>query len=141
MQGRSKILVACRVEKGYIFWDIPDLTGGVKMEQLSSNSDPVKKRRSLSPEQKYEIFLEASRGDVPIAQVLRKWGIHSSDLKRIRESVKSGALKEFKGRRSRKPMVSAEEVEQLRKERARLEQTIIEQSVELSLLKKSVNGI
>ena len=42
MQGRSKILVACRVEKGYIFWDIPDLTGGVKMEQLSSNSDPVK---------------------------------------------------------------------------------------------------
>jgi transposase len=111
------------------------------MEQLSSNSDPVKKRRSLSPEQKYEIFLEASRGDVPIAQVLRKWGIHSSDLKRIRESVKSGALKEFKGRRSRKPMVSAEEVEQLRKERARLEQTIIEQSVELSLLKKSVNGI
>ncbi len=38
-------------------------------------------------------------------------------------------------------MVSAEEVEQLRKERARLEQTIIEQSVELSLLKKSVNGI
>ena len=76
------------------------------MEQLTSNSDPVKKRRSLSPEQKYEIFLETSREMFPLHRVLRKWGIHSSDLKRIRESVKSGALKEFKGRRSRKPMVS-----------------------------------
>ena len=55
------------------------------MEQLSSNSDPVKKRRSLSPEQKYEIFLEASRGDVPaLHRCCGLWGIHSSDLKRIR---------------------------------------------------------
>jgi hypothetical protein len=54
--------------------------------------------------------------------------------------VKAGALKEFAGRKSRKPMVSEEEVARVRKEKVRLEQTIIEQSVELSLLKKSVNG-
>ena len=110
------------------------------MEQEFPSGDPVKKRRSLSPEEKYEIFLEATRRDIPVGQVLRKWGIHSSDLKRIRETVKAGALGEFSARKSRKPMVSASEVDRLEREKARLEQTIIEQSVELSLLKKSVNG-
>jgi transposase len=110
------------------------------MEQMIGSGEPVKKRKNLSPEEKYEIFLEASRGDIGVGEVLRKWGIHSSDLKRIRETVKAGALKEFAGRKSRKPMVSEEEVARVRKEKVRLEQTIIEQSVELSLLKKSVNG-
>ena len=102
-----------------------------------SNGDPVKKRRYLSPQEKFEIFMEASRGDIPVGEVLRKWGIHSSDLKRIRETVKAGAVKEFQARRSRKPLVPAEEKERLEKEKARLEETIVEQSVELSLLKKT----
>jgi transposase-like protein len=110
------------------------------MEQKLSSGDPVRKRRSLSPEEKYAIFLEATRREIPVAQVLRKWGIHSSDLKRIRETVQAGALREFATRKSRKPMVSASEVDRLEREKARLEQTIIEQSVELSLLKKSANG-
>jgi len=112
------------------------------MEQvvLIQEGEPVKKRRYLSPEEKFEIFLEATRGDVQIGAVLRKWGIHSSDLKRIRETVKAGALSQFQARRSRKPMVSAQEVERLAKEKERLKQTIVEQSVELSLFKKSVNG-
>lgn len=105
-----------------------------------SNGDVVKKRRHLSAEEKYQIFLEATRGDIPVADVLRKWGIHSSDLKRIRETVKSGALKEFMSRKSRKPLVSISEVERLEREKARLEKAIIEQSVELSALKKSMNG-
>lgn len=113
------------------------------MEQVLSISsgEAVKKRRYLSPEEKFEVFLEANRGDIAVGEVLRKWGIHSSDLKRIRETVRAGAVKEFQGRRSRKPMVSASEVERLGREKVRLEQTIIEQSVELSVLKKSVNGV
>ncbi|MCK5326987.1 MAG: transposase [Candidatus Latescibacteria bacterium] len=111
------------------------------MEQKSLSGDPVKKRRNLSPEQKYAIFMEASRRDVPVGEVLRKWGIHSSDLRRIRQTVETGALQEFAARKSRKPMVHASEVERLEREKARLEQTIIEQSVELSLLKKSENGM
>lgn len=101
--------------------------------------EPVRKRRHLSPEDKYQIFLEASRGEVPIAEVLRKWEVHSSDLQRIRETVRQGALKEFRSRKSRKPWVSAEELERVRAEKVRLEQTLIEQSVELMLLKK--NGL
>lgn len=104
-------------------------------------STPVRKRRKLSPEDKYQIFLEASRGEVPIAEVLRKWAVHSSDLQRIRETVQQGALKEFRNRKSRKPLVSAAEVAQLRAEKVRLEQTLIEQSVELMLLKKNGHGV
>ena len=48
---------------------------------LSSLGDPVKKRKSLSPEEKFAIFMEASRRDVPVGEVLRKWGIHSSEGK------------------------------------------------------------
>jgi transposase-like protein len=107
------------------------------MTETALHNDPVKKRKNLSPEAKFQIFLEASRGDVPVAEVLRKWDIHSSDLKRIREVIKSGALKEFQAHKSRKPMVSADEVDRLRKELLRLEQTVVEQSVELTLLKKA----
>jgi len=32
-----------------------------------------KKKRSLDPETKYQIFIEAARGDIPHADVLRKW--------------------------------------------------------------------
>jgi transposase-like protein len=102
--------------------------------------EPVRKRRHLSAEEKYQIFLEASRGEVSVAEVLRKWAIHSSDLQRIRETVHQGALKEFGSRKSRKPWVSAQEVAQLRAEKTRLEQTLIEQSVELMLLKKNGPG-
>mgnify|MGYP001334658239 CR=1 FL=1 len=103
-------------------------------------TEPVRKRRNLSDEEKYEVFLEASRGDVKVGEVLRKWNLHSTDLQRIRETVRNGALKEFQGRRSRKPMVPASEVEQVRAEKTRLEETLIEQSVELMLLKKKING-
>jgi transposase-like protein len=95
-------------------------------------------RRHLSPDEKYQIFLESTRGDIPVVEVLRKHGIHSSDLKRIRDTVKEGALKEFANRKSRKKnfMVSKEVHQALKAESDRLQTTIVEQSVELALLKK-----
>ena len=41
-------------------------------------------RRFLSPEKKFQIFLEAQRGDTPSAEILRREGLYSSDLARIR---------------------------------------------------------
>jgi transposase-like protein len=104
------------------------------MAQQVLADDPVRKRRHLAPETTFQMFLEASRGDIPVVEVLRKWGIHSSDLKRIRETVRAGALKEFQTRKNRTPLVSVETVEQLRQEQARLEQTLIEQSALCVLL-------
>jgi len=139
--GRRKKKVAFSGRKDAYFRDLFPEGGNVIMSQAQPNPpEPVRKRRNLTDEEKYEVFLEASRGDVRVGEVLRKWNLHSTDLQRIRETVRNGALREFQARRSRKPMVSAAEVEQLRAEKGRLEQTLIEQSVELMLLKKKING-
>lgn len=100
----------------------------------------VRKRRHLSPEDKYQIFLEATmakaRGNGSIGEVLRRWGIHSNDLTRIRAAVEQGAIDTFKSRKSRKPKLSREQYEELKAENQRLERTVIEQAAELALLKK-----
>ncbi len=100
----------------------------------------VRKRRHLTPEEKYQIFLEATmakaQGNSSVGEVMRRWGIHSNDLTRIRASVEQGAIDTFKARKSRKPKLSREQYEELRAEKERLERTVIEQAAELALLKK-----
>ena len=108
------------------------------MEKLEEKI--VRKRRYLTPETKYQIFLEATmakaKGDGSISEVLRRWGIHSSDLTRIREAVEEGAVTVFKERKSRRPRINLEQYDQLKAEKERLEATVIEQAAELALLKK-----
>ena len=102
----------------------------------------VRKRPYLPPEAKYQIFLEATmakaKGNGSISEVLRRWGIHSSDLTRIRAAVEEGAVTVFKERKSRKPKINLEQYEQLKAEKERLEATVIEQATELALLKKKI---
>ena len=57
-----------------------------------SVSQDKTKRRFLSPEKKYQIFLEAQRGDTQAGQILRREGLYSTDLARIRLKVKEGAI-------------------------------------------------
>ena len=100
----------------------------------------VRKRRYLTPEEKYQIFLEATMAKAKengsISEVLRRWGIHSNDLTRIRASVEQGAIDTFKARKSRKPKLSREQYEELKAEKERLEETIVELAAELAILKK-----
>jgi transposase-like protein len=105
-----------------------------------SQNDMVRKRRNLSADEKYQIFLEATmtkaKGNGSISEVMRRWGIHSSDLTRIRKTVEEGAISNFKAKKSRKPEIDYEQYQQLKAEKERLEYTIIEQAAELALLKK-----
>ena len=94
-------------------------------------------RRRLSPEDKYQIFLEAGRGDVPVAAVLRKWGIYSSDLSRIREQARRGAL-EFLSRGNGK-VKEDPRIAQLQTEKARVEEALKELAIENTLLRKKVD--
>ena len=48
------------------------------------------KRRFLSPEKKYQIFLEAQRGEAPVGELLRREGLHSTDLARIQRKERKG---------------------------------------------------
>ncbi len=105
-----------------------------------SKEKMVRKRRYLTPEIKYQIFLEATmakaKDNGSVSEVLRRWGIHSSDLTRIRASVAEGAVNVFKERKCRRPKLNLEQYEQLKAEKERLEATVIEQAAELALLKK-----
>jgi len=106
----------------------------------NSEDKMVRKRRHLTSEEKYQIFLEATmakaKGNGSVSEVLRRWGIHSSDLTRIRAAVEEGAVRVFKERKSRRPKINLEQYEQLKAEKERLTETVIEQAAELALLKK-----
>jgi len=56
-----------------------------------NSPEAKKKRRLLSPEKKFEIFLESHSGKKPVGELLRREGIYSTDLARIREKVKEGS--------------------------------------------------
>jgi len=106
----------------------------------TSQENMVRKRRHLSAQEKYQIFLEATMakatGNGNVSEVLRRWGIHASDLTRIRKSVEEGAISAFKARKSRKPKIDYDQYQQLKAEKERLESTVLEQAAELALLKK-----
>jgi hypothetical protein len=51
-----------------------------------------KKRRFLSAEKKFQIYLEAQSTDKSVGELLRREGLFSTDLARIRQQVKEGSL-------------------------------------------------
>jgi len=105
--------------------------------------EEVRKRRKLKPEEKLQIYKEATvartQGNGAVAEVLRRWGIHSSDLTRITRTVEEGAINQFKSNRGRRPkrIYSEKEIDRLKADKERLEDTVIEQAAELALIKKN----
>ena len=99
------------------------------------------KRRFLSPEKKYQIFLEAQRGEAPVGELLRREGLYSTDLARIQRKVKEGALEHLAQRPGRsKKTVSEEEYDALKQELQEKERVMAEMAVELAILRKKTNG-
>lgn len=106
---------------------------------MDKNSDnEVRKRNHLSPEEKFQIFIEATmaKANGNVSEVLRRWGIHANDLTRIRKVIEEGAISNFKARKSRKPKIDYLQHQELKAEKERLEATVLEQAAELALLKK-----
>ena len=112
---------------------------------MKEKDSDVRKRKRLTPEEKYQIFLEATmaraQGNGGISEVLRRWAIHSSDLTRIKRTVEEGAISSFKERKSRSPKIDNALYQQLKAEKERLETVILEQAAELALIKKKDRSI
>jgi transposase-like protein len=107
----------------------------------SAGSPGRKKRRFLSPEKKYQVFLEAQRGEVPIGDLLRREGLYSTDLARIQKKVQEGALERLADRPGqRKKTVSDSEYARLKRELEEKERVMAEMAVELAILRKKTNG-
>lgn len=118
-----------------------DKTAVEKVVGEQGPGEDVRKRKYLLPEDKLQIYREymvakaGKHGEV--GALMRTWNIHSTDLKRITETVEGSALQEFKERKCRQPRVSLEEVEALRAEKIRLEQTIVALAAENAVIKKN----
>lgn len=109
---------------------------------MENETPVVRKRKHLSPEEKFQIFLEATmakaKENCSVSEVLRRWGIHSSDLLRIKRTIEQNSLEDFRERKSRKPKVDYEAYQNLQAEKQRLEAVILEQPAELAFLKKKI---
>ena len=110
-------------------------------DHFDSCSDDKKRRRILSAGKKYQIFLEAQRGDKSAAEILRREGLYSADLARIRQKVKEGALERLADRPgAKRKTVSLEQYEALKRDLEEKERALAELAVEVAILRKKNNG-
>ena len=107
----------------------------------TSSSKGKKKRRFLSPEKKFQVFLEAQDPKKPVGEILRREGLYSTDMTRIRKQVREGALERLGARPGAKQKtVAKEDYDALKKELEEKERALAEQAVELAILRKKTNG-
>jgi transposase-like protein len=100
--------------------------------------DRVERTKRLTPEQKWQVLLEAARKNTTDAEVCRRWGITPWQLKGIRERAKQGATEAFSrgpGRRAKDP-----EVVEMQAELERTSKALHELAIENTLLRGKVNG-
>ena len=117
--------------------------------KTSSNASPdpqtvgsTKKRRHLSAEKKFQVYLETQHPTQPVGAILRREGLYSTDLARIRQQVKEGALQRLSAKPGRKlAVVSTESYETLKAELQAKERTLADLAVELAILRKKTNGV
>jgi len=101
-------------------------------------SERQQRRTRLTPQQKWQVFLESSRKNTTDAEVCRRWGITPWQLRAIRERVKDGAtdaLAKGPGRPRKDAQVS-----ELEREVERTSRALKELAIENTLLRGKVDG-
>jgi transposase len=97
------------------------------------NGNP-RKRRQLSPEEKWEIFLEVTSQQLSQADAARKWNVDVSTVIRIRQLAKDAALAAFAAAKpGRMPSPGQVELEAALAENDRPAEALKELAVELTL--------
>ena len=82
------------------------------MSSSNTSEGSNKKRRFLTAEKKFQIYLETQTNDKPVGEILRREGLYSTDLARIRSQVKEGALQRLSAKPGRQQeLVSTETYE------------------------------
>jgi transposase-like protein len=106
--------------------------------EIKETDTGKKRRKKLTPQEKWQIFLETSAKDAPVGEILRRYGLYSSELTKIRRDVESGALKELgKKRYSRTPReIPYQDYERIKQELTAKEKALAQMSEEYLLLKK-----
>jgi transposase len=102
---------------------------------MMENGKP-RKRRQLSPEEKWEIFLEVTSQELSQSDAARKWNVDVSTVVRLRALAKDVALAAFAASKSgRLPSPEQVELEEALAENDRLSEALKEMAVELTLFR------
>lgn len=102
-----------------------------------------KRRRFLTAEKKFDLFVESCRSPGRIGEMLRREGLYHTDLARIRAVVEQGALAALRSVRpgkKQKPPVSSEAHEALLREKEEVERALASLAMENQALKKAWRG-
>ena len=94
-----------------------------------------RKRRQLSPEEKWEIFLEVTSQELSQSDAARKWNVDVSTVVRLRALAKDAALAAFAASKpgGRLPSPEQVELEAALAENDRLAEALKEMAIELTL--------
>ena len=108
---------------------------------LVAGNEKAWKRKKLTAAEKWQIFLETSAKDAPVGEILRRRGVYSSELTKIRRQVEEGALKELGKKKyfKKEQEVPYEEHERLKAELSAKEKALAQMSEEYLLLKKRMD--
>ena len=115
----------------------PEASRAATAPDTSSPAFARPRRRWLTAQRKFEIFMECAVPGAPIGEILRREGLYSSDLARLREHVREGAIERLKeGPGRKKKTLPPEEIERLLAELREKDQALAALSVEYPVLKK-----
>ena len=101
-------------------------------------STPRKPKRMLTAEQKYDLWLRMLTGQVSQADAAVEAGVDRSVITRLRAVARDGAIAALQASRPGRPRQSRQEASEaaaLRAEVDRLQATVVEQAVELAVLR------
>lgn len=99
--------------------------------------DPRRRRRRvLSPEQKWQAWLEVTTGELTQADAARKWGVDVATIVKLRKVAKDASLSAFAASKpGRRSSPEQRELDELRRENGRLSEALKELAVELALVR------
>ncbi len=100
------------------------------------SSESGQKRRQLSPEEKWQAFLEITTGELTQRDAARKWGVDVSVIIKLRRVVKDAALAAFASSKPGRPASPQDlEIEALRAENTRVSEALKELAVALTVVR------
>lgn len=104
-----------------------------------STGSSRRRPRVLSPETKWEIFLQITAGDITQADAARKWTVDVSTIIGIRRTVKDAALAALAARPGRPAKERDWALEAARAEIRELTEAIKAQAIELAVIRGKAN--
>ena len=107
----------------------------VSVSQGSEQGRGKRRRRMLSPSEKYEIWVQLLRGEASMAEAAAAHQVDRSVIVRLRQVAREGALSALAASRPGTPRDRARdlELEAVRAENARMAEAIKEMAIKLTL--------